>query len=341
MKKTVLTFLFLSAISCAARQIQADTLKVTLVNGTTGGPGAAEKVTLFEHRSNMTSVASLGTVSGDFTIDNLDVEVNGRYLLQVTSGGIDYNHPVTFGPGHEANIVLNVFETTRDERNLEIKSARYLIQREHQHLKVEKLYVVENKSEPRTTFFNPDGTFQFHLPKQVAHTASVTTSAAGGATVTETFSPLPDDSGYVLGAAIKPGKTDIRIAYVVDYASGTYQIQEKAYYPLPQMLILVTPTDIELKSDRWEILSAESQGRFHVLRQTDLAEGSPIELGLGSVNAAVVEQIAPAERIPPQHGTITKLPDPLVSQLWIIVLLMAATLATGLLFALKRSGVRT
>jgi hypothetical protein len=334
MRKITVLALFLLSAPQAWGQIRTGSLKVILVNGTTGEPGEAEEVTLFKQSAGVEPIAGSSHVQGSFLLENIQLDGDDPYLLQVTSAGVTYNQPVSFGPGNEAEASLRVYDVTQDRSCLEVKSARYLLRRNNSLLRVEKLYVVENRCEPRKTFYDSGGTFRFHLPREVAHGSSVLVSAPGGAPVTVAASPLPDGSGYVTKTPFNPGKTDVIIAYDIALPSGNYQLREQAYYALSQILVLITPSDVELKADGWENLTPEGTSRFIVLRQSNVEAGSLIDVTLAGGAEPTAAPVATAPTNPSLHGTVTQLPpDPSRAQMWLIVLVMAAALGYGLLNA--------
>ncbi|MFQ5791172.1 MAG: hypothetical protein ACE5JI_11945 [Acidobacteriota bacterium] len=302
-------------------------------NGTTGGPGKAEKVTLFKLGSGMEPVATLGTVSGTFILDNIELEGETPYLLQVTSGGVNYNQPVRFGRGYEAEASFTVYDVTLDWKDLEIKTARFLFRRDHDRLRVDKLYVIENRTDPKKTLYDPEGTFRFFIPQDVVEMRSVSASSGSGMPVPQAASPLPGGAGYFTRTAFKPGMTDIAISYDVDYSSGRYRLDEKAYHPLTELMALIAPADIELSGGDWENLGPAPDGRFTVVRRMNVATGSPIQLTLsgGSDHAAELVSSSESEE---RGGRVTRLPDPTRPQKWILVILMGAALAYGLLSSL-------
>lgn len=337
MKVLVLVLTVLLAAAPAVAQGRKGKVTGTLVNGTSGGPGQAEKVTLFRLAAGMEPIATLGKVSGSFTLGDIDLEEESAYLLQVTFQSVTYNQRIRFDAGRGANAVFTVYDVTPDPTALEVKTARYLLRRQHDRLRVEKLYVVENKTEPRRTFYDPEGTFRFDLPPNVLEMGSVSASGTSGMPVPQPASPHPDGSGYVTKTAFKPGTTDILVSYDVDYSMGSYVLREKAYYPLSKVLILVEPSDIELHADGWEDLSPEPRNRFSVLRRSNVSKGSTIGLELSGGSEHTAERGRPGGEPPSSqtaHGSITTLPDPARSQKWIIALLMGAALVLGLLTAL-------
>ena len=342
---TILLLLLPTAllIRDASGQPRGGIVRATIENGTTGGPGQAEKVTLFRLSSGMEPIHTEESVSGSFTLEEIEVAGETPYLLQITSGGVNYNQPINFGRGYEAKASFTVYDVTSDWQDVAVSTARYLVRREHDRLRIDKLFVIDNQTEPKKTLYDPNGTFRFVIPSDVAELRSVSASGSSGMPVPQPASPLPDGSGYVTRTAFKPGTTDFTVSYDVNYTPGGYEFQDVAFYPLSEVLVLVAPADIELDAEGWEDLGPEPDGQFHVLRRDNVAAGTPLEIRLsgGSEHA---EDLIPSSSNgggagetggqPSGQLQITVLPDPTSSQRWIVVTLMAAALAYGLLASL-------
>ncbi|MGH9459812.1 MAG: hypothetical protein ACRD1X_01230, partial [Vicinamibacteria bacterium] len=242
---------------------------------------------------------------------------------------------------------FTVFDVTSDWRDVTVSTARYLVRREQDRLRIDKLFVIDNRTEPKRTLYDPDGTFRFVIPPDVAELRSVSASSSSGMPVPQPASPLPDGSGYVTRTAFKPGTTDFSVSYDVEYKAEGYRLEDRAFYPLSEMLVLVAPADIELDAKGWEDLGPEPEGRFNVLRRTNVPAGTPLEILLsgGSENAG---DLIPPSSTDAGNGDetqgqpqITVLPDPTSAQKWIVVTLMAAALAYGLLASLVAAPVAT
>jgi hypothetical protein len=331
----------------ATGQPRGGVVRGTIENGTTGEPGQAEKVTLLRLSSGMEPIQAVESVSGRFTLENIEVEGETPYLLQVTSGGVNYNQPVNFGRGYEVETSFTVFDVTSDWQGVTVSTARYLVRREHDLLRIDKLFVIDNRTEPQKTLYDPEGTFRFVIPPDVAELRSVSASSGGGMPVPQPASPLPDGSGYVTRTAFKPGTTDFSVSYDVEYKADGYRLEDRAFYPLSEMLVLVAPADIELDAEGWEDLGPEPEGRFNVLRRTNVSAGTPLEI-LFSGGSDHAEELIPSSSTDGGNGDeaggqpqITVLPDPTSAQKWIVVTLMAAALAYGLLASLVGAPVAT
>ncbi len=315
-------------------------VRARIVNGTTGGDGQAERAALLNLSAGMELVASAENVSSRFTLEGFELEAEQPYLLQVTHDGVNYNQRISFGRGYEAEATITVYDATRDWDAVRIKTARFFLRREHERLRVDKLYVLENETEPKRTLYDPEGSFRFHMPSDVVEMRSISASSSSGMPVPQAASPLPDGSGYFTRTAFKPGTTDVAISYDIDYSANHYRLEEKTFHSLDELMVLVSPADIDLEAEGWENLGPEPDGRFVVLRKSNLAPGTPIELGLsgGSEHAADLGSSSSGGGGSPPEGhpstQVIQFPDHTRAQKWIVVLLMGAALAYGLLTVL-------
>jgi hypothetical protein len=325
--------LLLMALPVTAQD--AGMVRGTIVNGTTGEPGQAETVTLYDLSAGMEAVAIVEDVGGTFTLEGFEVEGQTPYLLQVSSNDVSYSQTLNFSTGNETEATVTVYDQTREWKDIDIATARYLLRREHDRLKIDKLFVIENKTEPKKTLYDPEGSFRFYVPEDIMEMRSVSASYSSGMPVPQSASPLSDGSGYSTTTALKPGTTDLAVSYDVDYSPGSYQLQEPAFYPLSELMILVAPADIQVEAEDWENLGPDPEGRFVVYRRTNVVAGSPIVASLAGGSEHAAELVSSSSE---EQGSsslqVTTLPDPTRPQMWIIVILMGAALAYGLLTAL-------
>jgi hypothetical protein len=339
MKPQASLTLALAAIATAAlAQPRGGVLRGKIVNGTTGGPGRAERVALVKMQSGMEPIGALGEVSGSFVLENLSISGETLYLLQVTADGVNYNQPVRFGRGYEAEATVTVYSVTSQWKDIEVSRARFVFRREQHDLRVDKLFVVENKTEPKKTYFRPEGTFNFHLPPDLKELISVSAASPGGVPVPQVAQPLADGSGYIARTALKPGTTQIGISYRVDYAKGTYAFKDRASYPVSDFMALFSPLDIQVEAAGLVPMGADPQNRFITFGARNVSAGTPIELRLsggGEAASNLVSGSTGSGSQGPNRATRTgTLPDPYRSEKWIIVLLMAAALSYGLVASL-------
>jgi hypothetical protein len=321
-------------------------LRVKLVNGTTGRPGRAEKATLFQLRNQMIPAKEVGAVEGSFEIRDIEVEGERPMLLQVTCQGVNYNEPVRFGRGYEAEVEVTVYDVTREwsERDLEVATARVLCRREGDRLLVDEVYVVENRTSPKKTYHDPERGFRFYLPtSNLRELRSVSARGGSGMPVPQQAAPLPDGSGYVTRTAFKPGETEVVVSYEVGYPEEGYRMESRVFYPLPEYYVFVAPPDVEIEAEGWENLGPEPEGRFVAFRKRDVAPETPLKMTLsgGSATSASSsgggEASASASR---GNAPIEILPDRTHYSKAVVVMFMAAALAYGLLKTLYPPSAR-
>jgi len=354
MRRAVIAFGIVVSASLAGAQTRGGVLRVKLVNGTagtkgtSGTDGSAESVTLLRLGAEMTPVKELGAVSGQFEITDFEIEGERPMLLRVTASGVNYNQPVNFFRGYEADVEVTVYDAFDewDDSVLEVTTSRFLYRREGDKLLVDKVFVVENRTSPPRTYHDSDGTFRFNLPREnLLELHSVSASGALGVPVPQQASPLPDGSGYVTKTAFKPGETQIAVSYEVRYAGSEYEVIGRAFHRFPELFVFVAPPDINVTADGWENLGVEPDGRFTTIRMRDVSAGEPIRFTLSGgseqagqlVGSSASSGSSAAGSSAASQGTITHIPDTTHASKWILVVLMAAALGYGLLATLYRS----
>lgn len=355
MRRAVIAFGIVLAASLAGAQPRGGVLRVKLINGTAAAgtseaEGSAESVTLLRLGAEMTPVKELGAVSGQFEITDIEIEGERPMLLRVIASGVSYNQPVNFFRGYEADVEVTVYDAFDewDDDVLEVTTSRFLYRREGDKLLVDKVFVVENRTSPPRTYYDPDGTFRFNLPSEnLLELHSVSAAGALGVPVPQQASPLPDGSGYITKTAFKPGETQIAVSYEVSYTNGEYEVIGRAFHRLPELFVFVAPPDIDVTAEGWENLGVEPDGRFFAVRMRDVAPGDPIRFKLSGGSERAGPLVGPsggsetgpaaASQGTITQGTITHVPDTTRSSKWILVVLMAAALGYGLLATLYPS----
>jgi hypothetical protein len=346
-RPVLLLTLALAAAAPASSQPRGGILKVRLVNGTTGGAGSAEKVTLFRLRNEMVPAKELGAVSGSFEIADIEVEGERPMLLQVTFQGVNYNEPVRFGRGYEAEVEITVYDVVRawNDRDLEVTTARVLFRREGDGLLVDEVYVVENRTSPKKTYHDPERGFRFYLPtSSLRELRSVSARGESGMPVPQQAAPLPDGSGYVTRTAFKPGETEMVISYEVGYGEEGYRMESRVFYPLAEYYVFVSPTDVNVEADGWEHLGPEPEGRFVAFRKRDITPETALKMRLtGGSPSSAASSSAESGRgasAPEANAQVAIVADRTHFSKAVVVTFMAAALAFGLLKTLYPPSAR-
>lgn len=335
--------LLLLAASAIA-QPAGGVLRVRLENGTTGGPGDAEQVTLFRLEGGMVPAKELSDVTGSFEIRDIQVEGQRPMLLQVTHQDVNYNQPVNFGRGYEADVTVTVYDVTSSwsAADMQVQEVRYLYRRQGGSFLVDGIFIVQNRSSPPVTYYDPEGSFRLALPSAgLEQLNSISARGQSGMPVPQQASPLPGGTGYSTKTAFKPGETTVSVSYQVSYAGDSYAVSERVFYDVPELYVFVSPADVQIDAAGWENLGREPEGRYVAIRKTDVTPETELafELEGGSATSAIdvtgsSSSGGASESSANANATVETVPDPTLSTKWVLVVLMAAALGYGLLSAL-------
>lgn len=190
----------------------AATITGTVTNRTTNKPAAGEKVTLLQQ--GMTELASATTdAKGQFSIN---APVAGPYLLRVTQDGAAYYQSAT--EGQPVNVDVYSAGAHVAGVSTEVLMLRAQTDPSGAILNVTEDFVVKNVSKPAMTQFSK-APFDLYLPAGAVIEATAAKGPNGMPTAEE-LAPQSEKGLYSVQFPIKPGETQIEIAYHLPYAGS-------------------------------------------------------------------------------------------------------------------------
>lgn len=284
----------------------AGPVRVTLRNGSTGGPGRADLVTLYRLGQGMEPVASVTNPVGEALLDAPDgasPEAGAAprpYLAQATYAGVNYNQMIRLDAGGSAAVTLTVYDgfDRWDEQRIGLTTWRALYRRlpaagGPDALRADHIFVVENRSDPPRTFVSDTETLRFRLPPEGALLGVPSVSATGATGMPVPQSPFPVEGGgaagndYAVRTAFKPGETEIVLSYEVRYPDERHEASLVAPRASPEVMLLAQPADITLSlppdadgaaAAGWEILGPDEEAGLTVARKRGVAAGEPVRM---------------------------------------------------------------
>jgi hypothetical protein len=230
-----------------------------VVNGTSGGPVADQKIQLLMPRGGMQQVATAVTdSSGHFAITGSNLAADSFYLLQATYQDVNYHAPVKFGEGSEARVDITVYNATRTAPPVRIQSARLILRADSNKVHVQEMFAVRNSSNPPRSYLNVDGTFPFHLAKP-AGDPSAAVAGLMNMPLPQPVNPGKQPGDFYIQYPLKPGLTVMMVAYDSDYSSNKLDFADSVAYPIDSVELLVSPPSLTVDSPLFKSAGTDSE----------------------------------------------------------------------------------
>jgi len=248
----------------------AATITGTVTNRTTGRPAAGEKVTLLQQ--GMTELASGTTdAKGNFSINAPSA---GPYLLRVMQDGASYYEPATEGTPVNVDVYsagAHVVGVTT-----EVLMLRAQTDPSGAVLNVTEDFVVKNASKPAMTQFSK-APFNVYLPEGAVVEA---TAAKGpnGMPTSEELKPQSEKGLYSVMFPIKPGETQIEIAYHIPY-TGNLKVNLKMAGQV-DMFAVSLPKAMKFDPTDGKFIPATGDAAATTYLQRDLKPGQAVAFGI-------------------------------------------------------------
>jgi hypothetical protein len=222
---------------------EAGTVRGTVINGTTGKPGAGIELILIQLQGGMQEVAhSKSGAQGEFTFDHPGLGAQPM-LVRAVYHGINFNHAV---PPGTTTAQVDIYEPSKDAKTINVPSHVVIFQPNGATLNVGEEYQIENKSQPPVAYFRSDGSFDFALPEKGQLTQVAAAGPAGMAVV-----QIPIDkknNHYSVAFAFRPGDNSVRYSYELPYPGNTATVKIPTIYPGGRLLV-VAPPSVQISGD--------------------------------------------------------------------------------------------
>lgn len=232
----------------------AFTVRGNVVNGTTGEIPKNTKVIAVNPSGGMMEEREVETKDGRFEITDLDPQAP-IYLLRVDYDGVPYNETVRVdGTDHE--VTIHIYESMTSWEGIKVTVPHLAASRQGDHLNIEQMFEISNESSPPRTATGEQGFFHLFLPAEMETlTACFVTSL--GVPVDRTPTPTDEPGVYRVDYPIRPGLTNIGVAYKVPYASGSFTLTTKVLYDLEHVFVYGVSPDMKITSTSHTLQAGE------------------------------------------------------------------------------------
>ena len=248
----------------------AATITGTVTNRTTGRPAAGSKVTLLQQ--GMTELAS-GTTDGKGNF-SINAPSAGPYLLRVMQDGASYYEPATEGTPVNVDVYsagAHVVGVTT-----EVLMLRAQTDPSSAVLNVTEDFVVKNASKPAMTQFSK-APFNVYLPAGAVVEATAAKGPNGMPTAEE-LKPQGEKGLYSVMFPIKPGETQIEIAYHIPY-TGNLKVDLKMAGPT-DMFAVSLPKAMKFDPTDGKFIPATGDVSATTYLQRNLKAGDAVSFGI-------------------------------------------------------------
>lgn len=234
--RSLLVFVAVAGMSFAA-------VEGVVTNQTTGKPQRGASVTLIELGAGMKTVGSARTgPDGTFTLP-VDLAPRAPHLLQAQHQGVNYNRMLPPGtPG--SGLSLDVYETSSTPREAGVSQDMFLLEPSGTELAVSERIIFTNSS--KYTFDDPSGSVKFYVPEGVTRAPEVRVQGPQGMPITRPAEKGTEPNTYVIRYAMKPGETNIDIAYALGMSSTEAKFAGRILHGGGPVRFVV-PTNVKLE----------------------------------------------------------------------------------------------
>ncbi|MBC8193001.1 MAG: hypothetical protein ISR87_12275 [Candidatus Marinimicrobia bacterium] len=224
----------------------AGDLRVNIINGTKNESGNADRVVLIDLAAGMAEVASASNVIKSTTFSDINAGAQSQYLVRATLGGVNYSVMFVPTPGVTAwETSLTVYESSETLRNVNASVPFFVIYGFEDKLYIQKRIVLENLSSPPVTFSATPGLAKVHLPNNITELENLTFKSG---TMPVRTAPIDTDAGQVLPNPIKPGLSEIDMAYYTPYDPNGTSLSELVGYDIDHFHVYTMPLDLTISA---------------------------------------------------------------------------------------------
>lgn len=224
----------------------AGDLRVNIINGTKNAPGNADHVALIDLTAGMAEIASASDVVKATTFSDVPSGVQSQYLVRATLSGVNYSVMFVPTPGVTAwETSLTVYESSETLRDVKVSVPFFVIYGFEDRLYIQKRIVLENMSSPPVTFSAVPGLVKVHVPQNVTELENLTFKSG---TMPVRTAPIDTDNGQVLSNPVKPGLSEIDMAYYTAYDPSGTSLTELVGYDIDHFHVYTMPIDLSISA---------------------------------------------------------------------------------------------
>ena len=278
-----------------------------VLNGTTGAPVPNAQVNYVRMSQGMTPLAQATTgPDGRFRLEGIPPAAGpAPALLRVDHQGATYSQPMLPG-APSTGVEIQVYDASSDRAAFSVVEQAIFLHPAGDSLSVLEQIIIQNQTSPPRAYVNPEGTYLFTLPPTAREGLRVTVNGPGGMPIGQEPRPRGGANQFAIDYPIRPGDTQIRLEYSMDYASPL-QFEKPIDLRADQTHIVTTGPEVEIQGDGVTALDRDPSSGFvgylvnqpgttlsvSVSGESPLQEGAQTELSEGGDSSTLAPSPPP------------------------------------------------
>jgi hypothetical protein len=221
-------------------------IHIKLSNGTTGGEGSADLLRVILLKEAMLPIRELKSLSGTFTISDLDLPDGIPVLLQATYKGANYNKIIPpMAELRKAVQEIVVYESTNDVNSIQTRSLLQLV-KAPDSIQVYKILLIQNKTNPPKAY-QPIHGLDLFVPEDAVNLSGTWTQGNSKMAIPLEFT-RKSDSVRSIERSVLPGSTEIQVIYSLPWNSETITVQDQILFEEKgiERPIFIRPKDMDV-----------------------------------------------------------------------------------------------
>jgi hypothetical protein len=184
-------------------------------------------------------------IHGKYETPILDIPDSLPVLIQIKYKNVSYNKMLPPVPEMRKGLIkVSVYDDTQDPSILKVKSFIEVL-KEVNRLLVYKIYIIENTSTPKKSYYNLENPFRAYIPKRALDVRASLTQEGSRMAI-----PLNLESGK-LDRGIQPGTSELQISFSLPIDSDTISFEDEiSNIEGTERILFYRPKDMELTSGR-------------------------------------------------------------------------------------------
>lgn len=266
---------------------QTAKIKGVVRNATTGEIVTADTIKIMSFSQGGMHSNTVVLNSTDFTFENLGVTSAMPNLIQAVYKGVKYNTSVAIEKdGETVEAEALVYETTDNPSVFKVNAAQFFFRNLDDKLQVAQLFQVMNEGERTSTYVNENGTFRFRIDPRSSGIDFVTVQT-GTVPLNQTPFPTEEHGIFAINYPIKPGITEVTVAYTVDYSTKSFSFSNRLLYDVEELYAVVSPSNMGISGQNLEQMTGHSSQDMQFYRMQGRKIDDEIALVVSGGSAVV------------------------------------------------------